>query len=75
MEEKLKNIFEDKFKVTITDENKDHTLRMLGLSSLDFVTLVVEIEEKLYCDLYSYDIDMSSLRTFNKFLEAINKYN
>lgn len=74
VEEKLKELFMETFQIEITEENKDHTLRMLGLNSMDFVTLIVAIEERMNYDLYSLDVDLSQMRTFNKVLNVINEH-
>ncbi len=71
--DKLKNIYKELFGIVINEENANLSFKKLGIDSLQVVTLLVEIQEQIGCDLYDSDVDLMKLRTFNDLVAAMHQ--
>lgn len=70
---KLEEVYKDLFGIEINEENANLSFKKLGIDSMQVVTILVEIQDRIGCDLYDSDVDLMKLRTFNDLMAAMDQ--
>lgn len=71
--EELKAIYKELFDIVIDEENANLSFKKLGIDSLQVVSILVEIEEKIGFDFYDSGADLMKLRTFNDLIHIMQE--
>jgi acyl carrier protein len=70
MDAKLKNIFSDRFIIEVSDIDMTTSFKEYGMDSLDFVELVMGVEEEFDIDISDKDAEtFKNLGDILKYLE------
>ncbi len=71
--EELKVIYKELFDIVIDEENANLSFKKLGINSLQVVSILVEIEERIGFDFYGSGADLMKLRTFNDLIHIMQE--
>lgn len=71
--EKLIKIYKDLFDIEINEENENISFKKLGIDSMQVVTILVEIQDRIGYDFYDSGADLMKLRTFNDLIRVMEQ--
>lgn len=70
----ISDVLGTELSVDINEINDDYDLSMIGVDSLNIVSLIISIEEKYNIEFDIDIIEMEDFKTINTIASTINKY-